>query len=211
MKNLISRLKDQYAIPVIREKSTDLLERITLSLADGGLTVLEITLMSDDAYSVIEKLSKRSDLFIGAGTVLNEDQSRKAIEAGAKFLVSPGLNENAVKYARAKSVDFIPGVLTPSEIMQAQLLGCELVKVFPVFNVGGASYIKNLQGPFPTMKWMVTGGVDMKDYKSFMDIGCTCVGIGGSLIPQSLVKSQDWKALTQLAQENVEAVNSARK
>ena len=128
--SLLVNMKEQFAIPVIREENADNLESICLALADGGLKILEITLMSDAALTVINKLSKRSDLTIGAGTVLNAEQAKQAINNGATFLVSPGLDENAVNFAASQKILFFPGVMTPTEIIKAHALNCEMVKIF---------------------------------------------------------------------------------
>lgn len=196
---ILKEFENQFTIPVLRHKNGETLERIALALAEGGLKVLELTLMSEEAFQVIEKLSKNSNLIIGAGTILNTEHCKKAVDAGAKFLVSPGLDPASVELAKQNGVPFFPGVLTPSEIMKAQNLGCELVKVFPIANVGGPNYLKSLQGPFPEMKWMVTGGVTMEDYQKFADHGAHCVGIGNQITPSKLVETKNWKELTALA------------
>lgn len=210
MKALQSKLTSQFVIPVIRETHESTLEHLVMALAEGGLTAVEITLMSEAAFKVIAKLSSKTELTIGAGTVLTPEQTKGAIDAGAKFLVSPGLNEESVKIAHRNSLPFIPGVLTPTEIMRAQALGCDTVKIFPVTQVGGASYLKALQGPFPQMKWMATGGVQLNDIKSYLDAGCLCVGLGGQLLSPSLIKAHDWSGLTKIAQDHVDAVKKAR-
>jgi 2-dehydro-3-deoxyphosphogluconate aldolase/(4S)-4-hydroxy-2-oxoglutarate aldolase len=199
-------MNDQFAIPVIRETDASSLESICLALADGGLKILEITLMSESALPVISKLSKNNDLLIGAGTVLNRQQAEKAIAAGAKFLVSPGLNEDAVKYSGSQNIPFYPGVMTPSEIMRAQELGCEMVKIFPASNLGGISYIKAMHGPFPKMKWMATGGIGLKDLNEYLKSPVTCVGLGSQMTPSEKIKAKDWKALQQLAEAHVSEV-----
>lgn len=208
--NLINSFREQFAIPVLRETRGEYLENMSLAIAEGGLTILEITLMSDEAYGVITKLSKKENLIIGAGTVLNETQAKRAIDAGAQFLVSPGLNLEAVKIAQKNSIPFYPGVLTPSEILSATNLGCDLVKVFPISSMGGAQYLRSLQGPFPQMKWMATGGVSMQDFKAFMNAGATCVGLGNQMTPTEKINAKDWKSLTLLAELHVHAVQEAR-
>ena len=204
--SVLESLKTQFAIPVIRENDSSTLESICLALADGGLKVLEITLMSDAAYEVIKKLSVRSDLVIGAGTVLNSADVEKAIQSGAKFLVSPGLNLLALETAKKNNIPFYPGVLTPTEIMAAQAVGCELVKVFPISSIGGTAYLKSLRGPFPKMQWMVTGGVGLSDLKSYKDAGASAVGLGGNITPADAIKNKNWAALTELAQQHVNTV-----
>jgi 2-dehydro-3-deoxyphosphogluconate aldolase/(4S)-4-hydroxy-2-oxoglutarate aldolase len=199
-------LKSQFVIPVIRHQDASDILSLCEALADGGLKVLEITLMSDAAYQVIKKLSLRSDLLIAAGTVLNDEQAKKAIDAGAKLLVSPGLNADAVNYALAHAVPFIPGVLTPTEIIQAHALGCEMVKVFPISSMGGISYIKNLQGPFPKMKFMATGGIEPVEIGDYKKSGVSCIGLGSHLTPKEKITARDWKGITSFVQELLKQV-----
>lgn len=208
--SLLSQFQNQFAIPVLRETRSDYLENMALSIAEGGLSILEITLMSEEAFGVIEKLSKKTNLLIGAGTVLSETQAKQAIDAGAKFLVSPGLNAEALKFAHSQNIPFYPGVLTPTEILIAKNLGCDLVKIFPISAMGGAQYLRSLQGPYPQMKWMATGGVSMQDFKSLMGAGATCVGLGNQMTPTEIINAKNWSALTALAELHVQAVKEAR-
>jgi 2-dehydro-3-deoxyphosphogluconate aldolase/(4S)-4-hydroxy-2-oxoglutarate aldolase len=207
---MIEAFKKQFVIPVIREQSEANLESICEALADGGLNLLEVTLMSDAAYKVINKLSKKNQLIVGAGTVLNKNDTQKAIDCGARFLVSPGLDVAAVQLARKQQVMFIPGVMTPSEITQALHCGCQTVKVFPVSALGGAQYIKMLSGPFPQMQWMATGGVSESDIATYMKVGAMSVGIGTQLTPSEAIKNKNWHLLRDLAAQHVKAVSAAR-
>ena len=209
--NILEALNKQFAIPVLRETREDHLEGLSRAIANGGMNVLEITLMSDVAFNVIKKLSKENGLIIGAGTVTTLDEAKKAIDAGAKFLVSPGLPARAVEYAHSQSVPFYPGVLTPTEIITARDLGCELMKIFPVSSVGGASYIKSLRGPFPQLKWMATGGVSLDDVKTYMNAGTFCVGIGNQLTPNEMINAKNWKGLSDIARIYLETVEESRR
>ncbi len=208
---IMEKLHEQYAIPVIREMDEEKLYSLGKTLAEGGLKVLEVTLMSDSALKVIKRLSADKELIIGAGTILNQASAEKAMEAGAKFLVSPGLNEGAVVFARNNNIPFIPGVMTPTEIMQANSLGCEVIKIFPVSIVGGVSYLKNLKGPFPKLKVMASGGIGLDDVRDYMKEGTFCVGAGSQLTPKDAVKNEDWKKIRELAKEYVFEVNRLRR
>lgn len=202
-------LKDfetQYVIPVIRHTKEDELYQLCLALAEGGLKVLEVTLMSESAFKVIEKLNDRKDLIIGAGTVLNKDHAKKAIDSGAKFLVSPGLDEASVEYSLSQNTPFVPGVITPSEIMRAHNLGLNLLKLFPASTFGGLEYVKNLRGPFPQMKWMLTGGITPADVPLFKKAGISCVGLGNHLTSAALVEKGDWNGITELTKNLLKKV-----
>lgn len=181
---IMEKLHEQYVIPVLRETDEEKLYSLAKNLAEGGLKVLEVTLMSETALKVIKRLSTEKELIIGAGTVLDQSSAQKAIEAGAKFLVSPGLNEGAVVFARNHNIPFIPGVMTPTEIMQATSLGCEVIKIFPISTMGGVSYLKNLKGPFPKLKVMASGGIGLSDISDYFKEGTFCVGAGSQLTPE---------------------------
>lgn len=200
MSSVIEDLKEQFAIPVIRHTDGATLKNIALALSRGGMKVLEITLMSEAAYDVIRDLSQEHDLVIGAGTILNVAQAQKAIDAGAKFLVSPGLDEDAVTYAMKRNIPFIPGVLTPTEVMRASALGCTLVKLFPIAALRGTAYVKMLKAPFPQMQWMCTGGIGPEDISEYRHAGASCVGLGGQLTPDSAIKQGQWEEISRLAQ-----------
>lgn len=199
--NLEELIEKQFVIPVLREKDEETLYSLCMALAEGGMTILEVTLMSEVAYKVIERLRKEKNLIVAAGTVLSADQAKKSLEAGARFLVSPGLDEASAVYARNNNTLFIPGVMTPSEIMRAKSLDLSMVKVFPIASLGGASYIKNLAGPFPGMKWMVTGGILPTDVPQYRNSGVSAVGLGSHLTPKEDVINKDWKAITQKAHD----------
>lgn len=203
---LYKKLSEQFAIPVLRHEDEETLYQICLALRAGGMKVLEVTVMSDAAYKVIEKLSKFDDLLIGAGTILTMEQAKKASDAGAKFFVSPGLNTSAVKFAQSQNIPFIPGVLTPTEVMAAHALGCEVVKIFPVTSMGGVNYLSALKGPFPKMRYMATGGITKNDLASYKKAGALCVGLGGNLTPKDIIESKNWKALELLAKDHLQAV-----
>lgn len=177
--NFYEQLQKQFVIPVLRETDGSKLEALALDLAAKGSKILELTLMSDAGITVIKKLSSRSDLIIGAGTVLNEDLAKKAVDSGAKFIVTPGFTHSVQKVSEQNKIPFIPGVLTPTEIMHAMTHGCDLIKLFPISSVGGASYLKQLNGPFPNTKWMPSGGIRIDDIKEYKDAGAFCIGIGG--------------------------------
>lgn len=206
MKEVLSKITDQYVIPVLRNPDGETLLQTALALANGGLRVIEITLMSEEAYKVIETLSKDPTLLIGAGTVLNVQDAQRAIEAGAKFLVSPGLEENSVIYAHKRDIPFIPGVLTPTEVMKAQSVGCHMLKFFPSSAVGGTTYLKLIKAPFPDLQWMCTGGIGFEDIKNYRDAGAECIGMGGQLTPPKLVQSKQWSEITKLAQRARESI-----
>lgn len=202
--NIHEKLHQQFVIPVIRNQNEEDLYSLCRALIDGGLSALEITLMSESAFKVISKLSQDTSLLIGAGTVTNEVSCQKAMDAGAKFLVSPGLNENIILLARKNSIPFIPGVLTPTEVMRAMNLELDLLKIFPISSVGGTDYLKNLSGPFPALKFMATGGIELNMISDYKKANAHCIGLGSNLTPKELLSKKDWKGISSFIQKTME-------
>ncbi|MBQ9781705.1 MAG: bifunctional 4-hydroxy-2-oxoglutarate aldolase/2-dehydro-3-deoxy-phosphogluconate aldolase [Clostridia bacterium] len=155
----------------------------TLSaLCEGGLPVAEITFRTACAEDAIRLGTKNfPDMYIGAGTVINKEQAEKAYNAGAKFIVSPGLSEEVALFCQEKGITYYPGCATPTEIMQAIALGIKVIKFFPANVYGGLKAIKALSGPFPQVKFLPTGGVDLTNLKEFLE--CDKIyAIGGSFM-----------------------------
>jgi 2-dehydro-3-deoxyphosphogluconate aldolase / (4S)-4-hydroxy-2-oxoglutarate aldolase len=193
-------IEKQFFIPVIRTTDAAMLERIVESLFHAGLELQEITLMSDSLIPVIGKLTKRFNVTIGAGTVLNAKQAQAVIDQGAKFLVSPGLAEDVSKLAHQQKQLYIPGVMTPTEIMLALNHGHELLKLFPLAPLGGLNYLASLEAPFPQVKWMLSGGIKVADASQYRRASVSAVGLGGDLLPKELVAKGDWNEITRRVQ-----------
>lgn len=152
------------------------------SLKDGGINCAEITFRTACAEQAIKDGVKAfPDMNIGAGTVINLEQAKKAVEAGAKFLVSPGLSSEVALYAKEVDVDYFPGCVTPTEIMQAIALGINIVKFFPANVYGGLKALKALSAPFPQIKFIPTGGVDLTNLDEFLAFE-KVYAVGGSFM-----------------------------
>ena len=159
------------------------------AMCDGNLPVAEITFRTACAEEAI-KLGVKTfpDMYIGAGTVINVEQCKKAIDAGAKFIVSPGLSEEVALYCKEKGVTYYPGCVTPTEIMKAISLGIEVVKFFPANVYGGLKAIKALAGPFKQVKFLPTGGVSLENLKEFLDYD-RIFAVGGSWMMKGDIKA----------------------
>ena len=145
----------------------------------GGLKALEVTCTVPDASKIITTLRlENRDCLIAAGTVLNATQAADAIAAGACFLVSPHLGLDVLEVANASNIPYIPGVLTPTEVVAALAAGCETLKIFPIARAGGESYLRDLRGPFPQLKALVTGGVKISEVGAYLRAGAVSVGLG---------------------------------
>ena len=167
-------------VPVVVIKSIDETLNIMQALCDGELPVAEITFRTACAEDAIRLATKNfPNMYIGAGTVINVTQCQKAIDAGAKFIVSPGFSKEIALYTRERGITYYPGCVTPTEIMQAIEMGIKVVKFFPCNVYGGLSAIKALSAPFNQIKFLPTGGVNEQNLKEFLD--CDKVfAVGGS-------------------------------
>lgn len=169
-------------IPVVVIKDVKDTVPTLKALKDGGINCAEITFRTTCAAEAIAIGAKEfPDMNIGAGTVINLEQAQKAVESGAKFLVSPGLSEEVAKFASAKNIPYFPGCVTPTEIMQALKLGISVVKFFPANVYGGLKAIKALSGPFPQVKFIPTGGVDLDNLSEFLSFD-KIYAVGGSFM-----------------------------
>ena len=159
------------------------------AMCDGGLPVAEITFRTACAEEAIRLATKTfPDMFVGAGTVINLDQCKRAIDAGAKFIVSPGLSEEVAIYCNEKGITYYPGCVTPTEIMKAISLGIKVIKFFPANVYGGLKAIKALAGPFGQVKFLPTGGVSLENLKEFLD--CDKIfAVGGSWMMKGDIKA----------------------
>ena len=167
---VLKKIKDVGIIPVIRTKSADEARSVSGAILAGGINILEITMTIPNAVELIENLAQElnNEVIIGAGTVLDIETAQKCIEAGAKFIVSPIFDAKIVSLCNQSSIVVISGALTPTEIFIAWQNGADLVKVFPVSAVGGASYLKAVKAVFPHIELVPTGGVNLENATSFI-------------------------------------------
>jgi 2-dehydro-3-deoxyphosphogluconate aldolase/(4S)-4-hydroxy-2-oxoglutarate aldolase len=180
---------DVKVVPVVVINSIEQTLPTMQALCDGNLPVAEITFRTACAEEAIRLATKNfPDMYIGAGTVINVDQCKKAIDAGAKFIVSPGLSKEVALYCQEKGVTYYPGCVTPTEIMEAISLGIKVVKFFPANVYGGLKAIKALAGPFGQIKFLPTGGVSEDNLKEFLD--CDKIfAVGGSWMMKGDIKA----------------------
>jgi len=186
---LIEGMHRHRLVAVVRSKSAEEAVETAAAVADGGIKFVEITFSVPGAVEVIAELAKRSDLRVGGGTVLSPDEAQQAITAGAQFIVSPTLELNLVPICRGADVACVSGAATPSEIVSAMRAGADLVKIFPADCVGGPHFVRQLRGPFPDVRLMVSGGVDENNVKEYAALGVTGICIGSAALRDSLAKS----------------------
>ena len=181
------------------------------AISSGGIPILEITMTVPGAISVIYELArKHTDMVVGAGTVFDVDIARQCLDAGARFLTSPGLDLDVVKYGSKRDVIVFPGALTPTEVMMAWKAGADFVKVFPCAQIGGAAYIKALKGPFPEVPIIASGGVNQQTVEKFISAGAAAVGIGRHLIDPKAIQQRERDWIRELARRYLQIVKQAR-
>jgi 2-dehydro-3-deoxyphosphogluconate aldolase/(4S)-4-hydroxy-2-oxoglutarate aldolase len=209
---VLTRIAGIGIIAVIRAESSAHALVAVEALAAGGIPIAEITMTVAGALEAIRQCRRvyGGKVLTGAGTVLNVEMARQCVDAGAEFLVSPGFDAETLKFANQRNVLFIPGTLTPTEIMAARNQQAEAVKVFPCGNVGGPAYLKALRGPFPDLKMIPTGGVNLANAADYIKAGAFALGVGSELVETAALKASDARRITQLACQFRDAVIAAR-
>ncbi|WP_203333656.1 bifunctional 4-hydroxy-2-oxoglutarate aldolase/2-dehydro-3-deoxy-phosphogluconate aldolase [Planococcus beigongshangi] len=205
---IVERLKSSLIIPVLRKVPQEKSAEIVKALYDGGIRAVEITMESEGAEEIIRESVKSygEKIIVGAGTVLNLDDCKRAIAAGAQFIVSPALDEEVVKYAVEQQVPVIPGVFTPSEMLRAHNAGAAMVKLFPASTVG-PGFIKDVKGPLNHISIMTTGGISSETAKAYLDAGAVAIGAGSALLKKDLIGNNDWNALSKEVEDWFEKLN----
>lgn len=178
MSDVLERLREVKVVPVLRSATVAAAIDTAQGLARGGMTAIELTFSTPGVLDAIRELSADPTLLVGAGTVMTPSQAEDAVNAGAKFLVSPVWLPWLPELARSLSVEAIPGSASPSEIWQAHIAGATAVKVFPIARLGGAAYVRDLLAPMPELTLMATGGVDIHGARDLLAAGCAAVGVG---------------------------------
>src|SRR5262245_30027431 len=207
----VRRMIDVGVVAVVRSPDSHQLVEVARALADGGVTVMEITYTVPDALGVIRRVSEAlgDRILLGAGTVLNANMARAAIFAGAEFVVAPALKLETIRMAHRYDKAVLPGALTPTEILTAWEAGADIVKVFPA-EVVGPAFCKAMRGPLPHIPLMPTGGVDLNTAADFLKAGACCLGIGGQLVEPKAVAAGDFARIRDLAQQYLEIVRKTR-
>ena len=206
------RIAEIGVVPVVRASSSREALIAAEAVCQGGIPIVEITMTVPGAVEVIRELSKSSasEVLIGAGTVLDPETARRCLDAGAQFLVSPGLNLPTVELAVREKVLIMAGALTPTEVITAWNAGSDFVKIFPCGQVGGAKYIKALKGPLPQIPLVPTGGVNLNTAAEFIEAGAAALGIGGELVQPEALKSGKSQIIVENARKFVEIVKQTR-
>jgi 2-dehydro-3-deoxyphosphogluconate aldolase / (4S)-4-hydroxy-2-oxoglutarate aldolase len=206
----LTLLKKHRAIAVVRSSEKELALQMAKTVAAGGMQFIEITWNSYKAAELISELRSELPAFtIGTGTLLNPEQLQQAIDCGAQFLFTPHTDLTMIKTAMDAGVPIVPGAFSPTEILTAWQAGASCVKVFPISGLGGAAYLRSLQGPLGHIPLIPTGGVTLENAKIFIEAGAIAVGLAGDLFPKHLVENRDWEAIGQIAKNFVRNLTTA--
>ena len=204
-------IKECGIVAVVRGKSDDLVLKAVRAALDGGVNVIEITFTVPNALEIIRRLASEigDDVILGAGTVLTPEAAANAVEAGARFIVSPSTHPAVIEAAKSAGVASCPGALTPTEVITAWQAGADVIKIFPA-NVMGSKYLKDLHGPFPDIPFMPTGGVNLETAREYLANGAVALGVGGDLINAQLMESGDFEEITGRARRFRQVIHSFR-
>jgi 2-dehydro-3-deoxyphosphogluconate aldolase / (4S)-4-hydroxy-2-oxoglutarate aldolase len=209
---IVQRIEELGIVPMIRAPSRELAARAARAMVAGGIDVVEITTSVPDALSLLRQLSSElgMNVVLGAGTVLDSATALACIDAGAQFIVAPGLDIETVKAVHQAGKAAIPGALTPTEIIKAWKAGADLIKVFPCSALGGIDYLKALRAPLPHVKLLPTGGITLETAPAYLAAGASALGLGSALIDLKRLEQEGESALRERAAAFVEVVRRAR-
>ena len=207
----VARIEREGVVAVVRTESADALLDLARALVAGGVAAVEVTMTVPDALDGIARLADAlgDEVVLGAGSVTDAETATRAVEAGARYVVSPVFKPEVVRAAHDAGAAAMPGCLTPTEIQTAWEAGADVVKVFPA-DAFGPSYLRAVRAPLPHLKLMPTGGVTLDTVADWLEAGAVALGAGSALVDRALVARADWPALTDRARRFREAVDSAR-
>ncbi len=209
--DIARRLEAIGAAAVIRMQDADKLVRVAEAIADGGIPAIEVTMTVPGAIDMIKQVADElgDDVLLGVGSVIDAETARKAVEAGACYVVSPIYKKAVVVATHAEGAVALPGAFTPTEIQSAYEAGAEFVKVFPA-SVLGMKFIKAVRAPLPHLKLVPTGGVSLDNAGDWLRAGAAMVGVGSALLDKDAIAAGDYHTLTENARRLRASLDSAR-
>lgn len=208
--DIIERILETAVIAIVRLDDGSQLGAVAEAIQAGGIDVIEFTMTTPGALDAIAEAAANSKgVLIGAGTVLDADTARKAIDAGAEFIVSPATDPRVISAAHEHDKAALPGAYTPTEIVRAIELGADLVKLFPA-GMLGPNYIKAIKGPLPHARLLPTGGVSLENAAAFFKAGAAAIAVGTELVNNQLVRDGNFEAITRTAHQFAQIVGACR-
>lgn len=206
-----ARIEEIGIVPAVRFRSMEDARFATQAVSHGGIPIVEITMTVPGAIELISDLARNStEVIVGAGTIFDQETASRCLDAGARFLTSPGLDLQLVEFAVSKGTVVLAGALTPTEVTMAWKAGADFVKIFPCSQVGGDRYIRALKGPFRHVPLIATGGVNQMTAAGFILAGASAIGVGGELVPEEAIQQRQEERIHELARRFVGFVSKAR-
>jgi 2-dehydro-3-deoxyphosphogluconate aldolase / (4S)-4-hydroxy-2-oxoglutarate aldolase len=208
---ILDRILNPGIVAIIRADSSEQLIDAAAALYEGGVAGMEVTMTTPNALHVITDVRKKfgDKILIGVGSVLDTETARLAILAGAEFVVTPITRPDVIQLCNRYGKPIASGAYTPTECMTAHESGADFVKLFPADQVG-PNYIRNILAPMPMLRIIPTGGVTVETAASFIKAGCVALAAGSSCVSKDILKTRDWKKLSEIASAFVAAVRTAR-
>lgn len=208
---LVAEIEKLGVVAIIRMPDPAALRAVVDALAEGGVRALEVTMTVPRAIELIAEIAPTlpSDFLFGAGTLLDAETVRRAVGAGAQFIVSPVFRREVVEAAHSEGVPVMPGCLSPTEILDAWDMGADIIKVFPATSVG-PGYIKDVRGPLPHVKLMPTGGVSIDNVGDWLRAGAVAVGVGSAVVDTKAIAAKQFHVIADNARRMVANVAAAR-
>ena len=201
LNSVFEQLRQFRVIPVVRISTPKLAATAIEWLSVAGLRTFEITMTIPGAVDLITQYASREDILIGAGTVTSEDQAKRCLDAGARYLVSPCMVPQLPEISHQRGVPCFLGALTPTELHNAVRASADAVKIFPIKRLGGVPYLKALVSVFPEVPLVPTGGVNLDEIALYLKSGATCVGIGSELVNETMIREGQREKIIQLGQQ----------
>jgi 2-dehydro-3-deoxyphosphogluconate aldolase/(4S)-4-hydroxy-2-oxoglutarate aldolase len=212
MNETLAKILEEGVVPVIRVSSAAEAFEVAKAIREGGISVIEVTMSVPGALDVMKEVTQRfgREVLLGAGTILDPETARAALLSGAKFVVTPTLNLEVIRMCKRYSAVVVPGSLTPTEILTAWEAGADLVKVFPIAQVGGPAYIRAVRAPLPQIPLVPTGGVNLQNAGEFIKAGAAAIAAGGELVDKKAVAEKKYSVIAENARSFLSEVKKAR-
>lgn len=211
MGEILTKLQQYGVLPVVVLDDAKDARGLAKALIEGGLPCAEVTFRTDAAEEAIQIISKEyPEMIVGAGTVLTIDQAKRAIDAGAKFIVSPGINEEVVKYVLSRNIPMIPGTCTPTDVDKAVTLGITDVKFFPAEVAGGVAMMKAIAAPYTNVNFIPSGGINQSNLKEYLSYNRILFCGGSWMVKKDLITNQEFDTIKELTKETVQMVKEVR-
>ena len=191
----------------VRTDTPEKAYRAALACLDGGIHLVEITFSVPQADDVIRHLSMDRRAVVGAGTVLSISDAKKALKAGAAYLVSPHYDEKIIKFTKKEGAVSIPGACTPTEIYAAHKAGGDIIKLFPFVEMGGMNFLKAVRGPMPFVNFMISGGLNLSNISEYLEARASCILVGSAILKKEFLMTEDWASVAEISKKFVLKIN----